>query len=44
MDTKENSHTLYKDMNYYRDVLALCKHFGIEIPREFDQFVQNDQT
>ncbi len=35
-------HAGYKlDENDYRDVLALCQHFGIEMPREFDQFMQD---
>ena len=34
-------HTGYKlDENDYHDVKVLCKHFGIEIPMEYEEFVR----
>ena len=36
-------HTGYKlDQNDYRDVQALCRRFGIPMPAEYDEFVQNE--
>lgn len=36
-------HTGYKlDENDYRDVKALCKKFGIEMPEEYEGFVKAD--
>ncbi len=34
-------HTGYEvDIDDYRDVLALCEHFGFELPLEFEKFKQ----
>jgi len=36
-------HTGYKlDENDYRDVKALCRHFGLPIPPDYAGFIQND--
>ncbi len=37
-------HSGYKlDENDYHDVKLLCKQFGIEMPKEYDEFVINDR-
>jgi len=37
-------HTGYKlDENDYLDVKLLCEKFGIEIPKEYDEFIKNEQ-
>jgi lincosamide nucleotidyltransferase A/C/D/E len=36
-------HTGYPlDMDDYRDVLALCNRFSIELPREYERFMAED--
>jgi lincosamide nucleotidyltransferase A/C/D/E len=37
-------HTGYQlDENDYRDVKALCQHFGIAMPLEYEEFVRKDR-